>query len=149
MRIAVRSTQSVRLVVGGLFLGLVTGGLGAIATSVPAAAWKPWGTIRAADQALRVGCHTYRFRYHVDPPRNEWQAEMYVVNPDGVRIAHTVKDGDFDPNRSRVRYTLCKASTRYGVHRLRMKVTWWEDDPAHTAHTGWVKPGRFRLHKPR
>ena len=151
----VAGTGRVRLVgavVAVLVTALVTATVTAgtlVATSTSAsAAYKKWGRISAPDQPLLRGCNKYFFRYRVNPPRDEWIAEMFVVTPDGLGLYHTAKDSEFDPNRDKVRFTVCKPSTDYGRHKLRMKITWYEDDPGQTSHTGWVKPRYFRLYRP-
>lgn len=145
MQIARRA--ALRPALGALVVALVSA-LALVATDGPADAYRPWGRLRAADRPLSAGCDTYAFRYRVDPPRDEWLAEMYVVSPDGVGLHHTVMDSEFHENRGRIRYTICKSSTRYGKHKLRMKITWYENDPADTKHTGWVRPSYFRLYRP-
>ncbi|HYG95172.1 MAG TPA: hypothetical protein VD859_16460 [Nocardioides sp.] len=142
-----RGKISARIVAGSLLAALLVAPPAREATAANVD-HKPWGRLRAPDQALEKGCHKYFFRYRVDPPRDEWLAEMFVRSPEGVHIHHTVKDSEFHKNRGRVRFTICKISTSYGRHKLRMRISWYEDDPASTQHTGWVKPRYFRMTRP-
>jgi hypothetical protein len=136
-----------RIVVGSLLGALLVVAPGG-ADAAPRVDHEPWGRLRAPDQTLKAGCGKYFFRYRVNPPRDEWLAEMFVMNPDRVAVYSTAQDSGFHPNRGKIRFTLCSASTSYGRHKLRMRITWYEDDPAQTSHTGWVKPSYFRMRKP-
>jgi hypothetical protein len=140
-------------IVGSSAALLLTGGL---LTSVPSPAaahdhWKPWGYIKAPDQKLRAGCHRYVYRYKVDPPTNDWAAEMFLVNPRGVGIASYAVSNNSDPAKDRLRWStpLCRASLRPGRYKVKMKVTWNPDpgDPTPDNVEGWVHPSRFRLYR--
>ncbi len=113
-----------------------------------AVAYKPWGRVTAPDQPLLTGCHRYVYRYRIHPPSEDWLLEIFLVSPTGQPLAHEVYDGAFDPNRARRKWTLCKASTTYGRHKLRAKITWTEDDVDLTSHVGWLRPRYFRLYRP-
>ena len=45
---------------------------------------------------------------------------------------------------------ICRASTVYGKHRIKMKITWNpdSDDPTPDNIDGFVKPAVFRLMRP-
>jgi hypothetical protein len=141
-----------RRVGAGVVLGSLLGALLVVAPGGSDAAFavdhKPWGRLKAPNQTLEAGCSKHFFRYRVNPPRDEWLAEMLVMNPDGDAIYSTAQDSEFHKNRGKIRYTVCSASTSYGRHKLRMRITWYEDDPASTPHTGWVKPSYFRMRRP-
>ncbi len=126
-----------------LAAGLVTG--------VPPAAahdhWKPWGATRAPDQTLRPGCHRYRYHYRVSPPTNSWAAEIFLINRKGRGVASMAIDSASDPKRGWRKWTICRASTVYGRHKIKMKVTYnpQPKDPTPDVIAGWVKPSKFRL----
>jgi hypothetical protein len=111
--------------------------------------YKRWGRAWAPDQPLRRGCHPVRFRYRIDPPTSDWVAEIFMVGPTGRRLAWVMKWDDFHPAAGRDRFEICRCNTRFGVHKMRMRITWYENDPEATPHEGWVRPTRFRLYRPR
>lgn len=133
------------LAIGGALLAALLSGLLAMAPSAPAAEPKPWGKITAADQTLRSGCHRYRIRYVVKAPTNRWAAELFMINPNGRRLASFAVDVDSDPARGYWRPTICRWSTVYGKHVLRMKVTWQRD---RNVYDGYVRNGSFRFTRP-
>jgi len=122
------------------------GGTGGEASPPP-----PRGKVSAPDQVLRPGCHRYRVNYRVKVPSSEWSAEIFVRNPRGRGI-HSFA---IDSNATGVKktgsktYPLCRPSTTYGVHRLRMKVTYCPESKCDgTVVDGYVNPGSFRLTRP-
>jgi len=129
-----------------LAAGLVTG--------VPPATahdhWKPWGATRAPDQTLRPGCHGYRYHYRVSPPTNSWMAEIFLVNRKGVGLASEAVFTESDPKKGWLKWRICRPSTVYGKHKIKMKVTYDPDPGGHTPDvvSGWVKPSYFRLTRP-
>jgi len=111
----------------------------------------PRGKVSAPDQVLREGCHSYRVNYRVKVPSSEWSAEIFVRNPKGQGI-HSFA---IDSNATGVKktgtrsYKLCRPSTTYGTHRLRMKVTYCPDSQCDgTVVDGFVNPGSFRFVRP-
>jgi hypothetical protein len=132
-------------------LALATGLLVSAAPEAPAAPhYKPWGSVRAPDQVLRDGCHRYRFHYRMNPPTNSWAAEFFLVNPNGHGLTSTAILTESDPAKGWKKFTICRASTVYGRHKIRMKVTYdpQPSDPTSDNVDGWVKPGFFRLTRP-
>jgi hypothetical protein len=124
-----------------------------VAAAPPTAAdhhWKAWGSTRAADQTLRAGCHKYRYHYRVDPPTNSWSAEVFLVNRNGRGITSMALDSASDPAAGWRKWTICRPSTVYGKHKMRMKVTYnpEPEDPTADNIDGWVKPSYFRLKRP-
>lgn len=114
-------------------------------------AYKDWGRARAPDQVLRKGCDRYRFHYRVDPPAaaEHWLAEIFLHSPDGTALGYKVylsDKPDPDPLKAWRRFEVCKSSTSFGRHKLRMKVSWFERDE--TEHVGWVRPSYFRMTRP-
>ena len=112
---------------------------------------KTWGATRAPDQVLRRGCHRYRYHYRIDVP--DWAAEVILVNPNGVKLAHDVLFHVTEPRRGWRRWSteICRASTTYGKHRILMKITWDPDkgsDPTPDNIDGWTKTSSFRMKRP-
>ena len=126
---------------------LLVGALAASTTGPPASAatYYPWGSTASADHVLRKGCHNYRYRYSVTPPTDEWAAEIFVANRRGEPLASAAVDSAVDPARGSLRMRICRASTFYGRHTIKMKVTWQQ----HRATTaGFVTPSTFRFKRP-
>ena len=127
---------------------------GLMVTAAPPVAadhhWKPWGSTRAPDQTLRDGCHKYRYHYRVKPPTKSWAAEVFLTNRYGKGIASMALDSAIDPDVGWQKWTICRASTVYGKHKMRMKIT-YNPTPANPTPDnieGWVKPSILRLKRP-
>lgn len=114
--------------------------------------FKAWGNVAAPDQVLRSGCSTYRFRYKIDrAQRNRWAAEFFVVGPNGQGIhAPAVLEGA-NPPRGRQKFEACRPTVTFGRYKIRMKVTWCEQDCRGEGdkREGFVKPTTFRLTRAR
>jgi hypothetical protein len=142
-----------RMLVGSGAALTLTAGL--LVASVPAAPaqpdYKPWGATRAPDQVLRDGCHKYRFHYRINAPTGSWAAEFLLVNRRGVGVANTAVMSESDPRKGWLRWTICRPSTVYGRHKIRMKVTYNPEpkDPTADNKHGWVEPSFFRMKRPR
>lgn len=148
LRTATLATLSLLL---GLTLGL--GVIGAPATGVTspetaerAGTFQPWGMTRAPDQVLRKGCRSYKYRYAVNPPSDDWTAEVFLVDPRGRTITHNGFFPASDPATATRYWRICRATTKPGRFKMRMKITWWD---GYDSQVGWVKPGYFRLARPR
>jgi len=140
------------LVASGAALALTAGLLVASVPAAPAKpSYQPWGATRAPDKVLRGGCHKYRFHYRVDAPSSSWAAEFFLVNRRGVGIANAAVMSEADPAKGWLRWTICRPSTVFGRHKIRMKVTYnpKPKDPTADNVSGWVKPSFFRLKRPR
>ena len=112
--------------------------------------YKPWGSTSAHDQTLRRGCHRYRYHYKIHAPTDYWSAEIFLVNPRGVGLASAAIDTISEPDRGTLFFRICRPSTVYGVHKLRMKITYCTDrDCREPSHDGFVRPSTFRLKRPR
>ena len=112
---------------------------------------KTWGATRAPDQVLRKGCHRYRYHYRIDVP--DWAAEIFLVNPNGRTLAHDVIFHASEPRKGWRRWSthICRASTTYGKHVIKMKITWDPDqgsDPTPDNIDGWTKVSSFRFKRP-
>jgi hypothetical protein len=111
---------------------------------------KTWGATRAPNQVLRAGCHRYRYHYRIDVP--DWAAEIFLVNPNGRAIVNDIALEATEPSKGWRRWSteICRASTTYGRHKIRMKITWTPDadDPTDDNIDGFVKPSFFRFTRP-
>ena len=112
---------------------------------------KTWGATRAPDQVLKRGCHRYRYHYRIDVP--DWAAEIILVNRRGVEITNDVIFHVTEPRKGWRRWSteICRASTVYGKHRIKMKITWDPDkgsDPTPDNIDGWTKVSTFRMKRP-
>lgn len=148
LRTATLGTLSLLL---GLTLGL--GALGSPSTGATstttadtATRFKPWGMTRAPDQVLRRGCRYYKYRYAINPPSDDWTAEVFLIEPGGDTLASAVYSPDSDPATATSYWRICRATTTPGRFRMRMKIVWYDN---YDGHVGWVKPGYFRLVRPR
>ncbi|WP_107772899.1 hypothetical protein [Nocardioides sediminis] len=113
-----------RLVLIGqvLLLGLL--GLG---STTPAGASEVGGSVHAADDKLRRGCHTYSFDYTVRTPFDDWSLETTVVDPRGEGVASHAFLGPYDPQAQRAAYRLCRWATRPGRFTVRAKLVAYDD----------------------
>jgi len=124
------------------------------ATPTPASAgrdFKPWGYTRAPDQVLRSGCHNYRYTYKVDPPGFRWAAEVFLIDPRGVGLASAAFLKGGDPKQGSETWRICRASTKPGRFKMKMKVTYCEERECRSPtdpRRGYVKPSYFRLTRP-
>lgn len=121
---------------------LVTGATGPAEASPT---YHPWGSTSSKDHVLKQGCHSYRYSYRITAPTDDWAAEFTIVNPNGRALASGAVLSESDPEAGTKRFRLCRASTVYGQHKIKMKVT-WQDDREIT--DGWVKPSTFRFKRP-
>lgn len=129
----------------GLLLALCAALLLVPATTAPAQAApavQRWGSTSAPDQLLRGGCHPYRYRYVVDPPTDDWMAEIFLVGPGRVGLAHATLFSDSEKARGRRVWRLCSPSLRTGRYVMKMKITYLDGDDE---TSGRVRNSRFRL----
>ncbi|GAA3823103.1 hypothetical protein [Nocardioides panacisoli] len=143
------STVTRALVALLIALGLVPGLLPGpgLAPAANAADYKPWGRAAAPDQRLRAGCHAYRYHYRIKVPSNEWSAEVFLVNRKHVALGTQNLETPDDEKTGHGTFRVCRASTVPGRHKLKMRVSWYENDPERTVHRGWVHPTYFRLYR--
>ena len=146
------STTLGALVALTLGLGVVSA-LPGSALAVPAPAERtaasrptchPWGSTHAPDRVLRRGCHDYRYTYTVNPPTDDWAAELFLIDPVGRRIASGAIDVDSDPDHGVNVFRFCRPSTSPGRFKIRMKVTYLD---GYDLSDGYVKPSYFRLRR--
>jgi hypothetical protein len=62
-------------------------------------------------------------------------------------VASAAIDSASDPDRGWRKWTICRVSTVYGKHKIKLKVTYNPDpkDPTPDTIEGWVKTSTFRL----
>jgi hypothetical protein len=108
-----------------------------------AGAYEPWGSTRAADQVLKSSCAYYHYRYVIDPPTDDWAAEIFLVGPKGGPIASAALDVNSDPATGKEHFRLCRPSITPGRYKIRMKITYLVD--GYDKFEGFVKPSYFRL----
>lgn len=112
--------------------------------------YKPWGSTSAHDQTLRKGCHQYRYHYEIHAPTDYWAGEIFLVNPRRVGLAAGAIDTNSDPDKGNLNFRICRPSTVYGVHKIKLKITYCPDeDCREPSRHGFVKPSTFRLKRPR
>ncbi|WP_435746607.1 hypothetical protein [Nocardioides sp. SYSU DS0663] len=111
----------------------------------PVAAYehKDWGKTASFDRWIRPGCHEYNYRYVVDPPSDDWAAEIFLVDRTGEKIASHALDVDVNPARGKRQWTLCRPTIKPGRFKIKMRVTW--QTSIIEINKGWVKPSYFRL----
>ncbi len=129
----------------GLVLALCSALLLAPSATAPAQAAprvQTWGSTSAPDQVLRGGCHSYRYRYVVDPPTDDWMAEIFLVGPGRVGLAHATLFSDSEKPKGRRTWRLCSPSLQTGRYVMKMKISYLDGD-AETI--GRVRNSRFRL----
>jgi hypothetical protein len=119
---------------------LLLGGL--VGSPTAASAYQPWGGTSANNQELKPSCDYYHYRYRIDPPTDDWAAELFLIGPEGGKITSAAFDVDSDPAVGRARWRLCRASIMAGRYKIRMKITWLD---GYDLHEGFVQPSYFRL----
>lgn len=105
-----------------------------------------WGRTFMSDKVLRGGCHRYAFRYKITAPNDEWLAQIFLVNPRGKGLGTQVVDAAYDPPKDRLTWKVCRPTTVYGKHKVKMRVTYSTYRETHTMN---VKTTTFRFNKPR
>ena len=71
--------------IAGATSGLVMSTLLVAGSTTTAEAYRPWGSTAAKNQVIKRSCHYYPYRYVVDPPTDEWAAEIFLTGPQGRR----------------------------------------------------------------
>lgn len=134
-----------RATVAGIVLALCSTFLLLPAVSAPvqaAPAAKKWGRTAAPDQVLRGGCRAYRYSYRVNPPTDDWMAEIFLVGPGKVGLAHATLFSESERPRGKRAWRLCRNTISTGRYVMKMKITYRDgnkDIP------GRVRNSRFRL----
>jgi hypothetical protein len=130
----------VRRLIAGTSAGLMLAA-GLVGSSAEAA-YQPWGGTHAADQVLKSSCASYHYRYRIDPPTDDWAAEIFLSGPKGGPIASAALDVKSDPAVGKEHWRLCRPSITPGRYKIRMKITYLR---GYEKHEGFVKPSYFRL----
>ena len=107
--------------------------------------YHPWGATASKDHTLRQGCHDYRYRYRITAPTDDWSAEMTILRPNGGTLASNYILSESDPAKGYLKLRVCRPTTTYGKHKIKMKVTWQDD---RRTVSGFVKPSTFRFKRP-
>jgi len=127
-----------------IIVGTTAGLLLAAGSLVPATSvdYVPWGRTAAIDQLLKPGCRHYHYRFRINPPTDNWAAELFLTGPKGGHLSTAAYHGPYDPGVGRAAFRLCRQSIIAGKHTIRMKITYKD---GYDKHEGWVKPSHFRL----
>jgi hypothetical protein len=77
-------------------------------------------------------------------------AELFLVNRKGTPLGSDAVFSESDPAKGWLKWRICRPSTVYGKHRIKMKVTYNPEPEDYTPDVvaGWVKPSYFRLTRP-
>ncbi len=110
--------------------------------------YKPYGKAWSKRHVLRKGCKFYSFSYRVNPPTDEWTAELFMVNPNGRNLLSLMIDSNADPAKGTRRWStqICRRSTVFGKHKIKMKVVWTTKKRGNL-HS-YVEPTTFRFVRP-
>jgi hypothetical protein len=106
-----------------------------------------WGRITGHSGVLRRGCHHYTFDYAITPPEGIWAIEAFISGPGLEHLAAGAFLDGYDPETGSGRYTLCRATTRYGRFTIVAKLS--TDDGAGHLTEGLLPTDTFRLRRPR
>ena len=140
-----------KAVAGSAVSLMMAGGLLAatpVTTAQAAPNYVDWGFAKSKNHVLKRGCHKYTYRYKIDPPKpyDSAAGEIFLVGPQGVKLAHAAKLSEFNPMTGKAKFKLCKPSVIFGKHTLKMKVTY---KVGYQTFEGWVRPTTFRFVRPR
>ena len=111
----------------------------------PAPRRESWGRTYMSDKVLRRGCHRYGFGYKITTPNDRWLAQIFLVSPRGKGLGTQVVDAAYDPPKDHLSFEVCRPSTVYGVHKLKMRVTY---STYRESHTMDVKTTKVRFTRP-
>ena len=104
---------------------------------------KASGSVRSPDGTLENGCQSHGYRYRVHAHGSDWSLELFLVDPDGDRVANGYEFKGQDPARGRGRFKFCAQPTHAGTFTVRARLTW--DDGAY--HEKWLEPRKVQLSK--
>lgn len=130
---------------GSLLATVVT----VLGPTAAAGADSAYGSVHAADATLQPGCHSYHYRYAVQPPTDDWNLETWLVDPRGRKRGYGYFQTGGDPKRDRTAFRICSADVVPGTFTITAKLHWY-DDPLYplgteTEHTVKLDPAHFRL----
>ena len=133
-----------RMLLRRIIVGTCAGLLLSAGSLVPATGvdYVPGGRTAAIDQLLKPGCRHYHYRFRIDPPTDNWAAELFLVGPKGLGLGTAAYQGPQDPGLGRAAFRLCRSSITAGKYTIRMKITYKD---GYDKYEGWVKPSHFRL----
>jgi len=105
-----------------------------------------WGTVTGKGGVLKRGCHKYTYSYSIQPPEGIWALEIFISGPGLKHLAAGAFLDGYDPKSGSGRYTICRATTRYGKFKIEAKLS-TDDGSGHTTE-GRLPGDTFRLRRP-
>ena len=124
--------------------GFITGTLLVLGMPAATAGNSDFGRMWRGDGVLRPGCHDYKYKYRVKPPKPDWAMETFLVDRNRETVASGGIISDVDPRRGSATFRFCKYNTTAGRFKLRGKLTYRD---GYDQWVVWVKPGFFRLRR--
>ena len=88
-------------------------------------------------------CAHYPYRYVIDPPTDDWAAEIFLVGPKGGPHRERGARRQLRSRDGHRHWRLCRPSLTPGRYKIRMKITYLVDH--YDKYEGFVKPSYFRL----
>lgn len=101
------------------------------------------GSVRSPDGTLEKGCQTHPYRYRVKAGSSDWSLEVFLVDPDGTRVANGYEVKGADRARGRGRFEFCAQPTRPGTFTIKSRLTWQDGE----YHDKWLAPRTIQLHR--
>ena len=102
-----------------------------------------WGTVSGKGGVLKRGCHTYTYSYSIQPPEGIWALEIFISGPGLKHLAAGAFLDGYDPKAGSGRYTICRATTRYGKFKIEAKLS--TDNGSGHITEGRLPPHSFKL----
>ena len=105
-----------------------------------------WGTVTGKGGVLKRGCHKYTYSYSIQPPEGIWALEIFISGPGLKHLAAGAFLDGYDPKTGSGRYTICRATTRYGTFKIEAKLS--TDNGSGHITEGRLPDDTFRLRRP-
>jgi hypothetical protein len=105
-----------------------------------------WGSITGRSGVLKRGCHNYTYSYSIQPPEGIWALEVFISGPGLKHLAAGAFLDGYDPKTGSGRYTLCRATTRYGTFKIEAKLS--SDNGSGHITEGRLPPDTYKLRRP-
>ncbi len=102
------------------------------------------GSTSMPDQVLRKGCRSYTYSYSLSPTTGDWQAEMFLLDPDRERVAAGALDSDIEDKVGQAAFWVCRGTTRFGQFKIRGRLTTYD---GWQQSSTWIAPSYVRLHR--
>ena len=106
-----------------------------------------WGSVTGKSGVLKRGCHKYTYSYSIQPPEGIWALEVFISGPGFKHLAAGAFLDGYDPKTGSGRYTLCRATTRYGKFRIEAKLS--TDNGSGHITEGRLPSDTYKLRAPR